>query len=138
MYTQQEVEAGNACTVVGPDDVAAVVAAAEEVVVGGGVENDVEFVTGGVEGAVVTHMDEVRVGESDHTQDRAGDSESSSASGLAAGFSRPDSGDSGQESVEEAEGLVRCTRSVEGKSAEKASEGEGKYNGAHTSHTPEY
>jgi len=111
-------------------------------VVGGGVESDVEPVTGGVEGAVATHKDEGRVGASDRIQDQAGDSVSLSGFGLVVGFSRPDSGDSGgesgQELIEEAEGQVHCTRSVEGKSAEKASEGEGKYNGAHTSRTSEH
>jgi len=136
--TQWEVGVGNACTVVGPGGVVAAVAAAEEVVVGGGAEGDVGSVTGGVEGAVVTHTDERRVGARDHIQDQAGDSVSLPASGPAAGFSRPGLGDSGQGQIEEGEGRVRCTRSVGGRGAERASEGEGKYNGAHTSHTSEH
>ena len=96
-HTQWEVVVGNACTVVGPGGVVAVaaVAVAEEAAVGGGVEDDVESVIGGVEGAVVTHTDEGRAGASDHIQGQVGDSVSLSASGLAAGFSRPGSGDSG-------------------------------------------
>lgn len=86
---------GNAYTVAVPGgvgvDVAA--AAADEVVVGGGVEDDVEPVTGGVEGAVVTRKNEAQVGMSDHTQDQAEDSASSPASGLVAMLSRPGSGD---------------------------------------------
>ena len=109
-----------------------------EVVVGGGVGGGVEPVTGGVEEAAVVHKGEALVGVSDHTQGHAGDSVPSTVSGLVAEFSRPDSGDSGQEPVGEAEGLVHCTRSVEGKNAEKALEGEDKYNGAHTSHMPEH
>jgi hypothetical protein len=133
---------GNAYTVVALDDVGVVVVvvvvAADEVVVGGGVEDGVEPVTGGVEGAVVTHKNETRVGMSAHTQDRAGDSASLPGSGLAAKLSRPDSGGFEQEPVEEAEDRVRCTHSVEGKSAVKALEGEGKYNGVHTNYTSEH
>jgi hypothetical protein len=88
---------------------------------------------------VVTHKNEARVGVSDHIlQDQVGDSASLFGSGLTAEFSRPDSGDSEQEPVEEAEGRVHCTRFAEDKSAEKALEGEGKYNGAHTNHTSEH
>ena len=138
MHTQWEVGVGNACTVVGPGGVVAAVAVAEEVVVGGGAESDVESVTGDVEGAAATHTDEGRVGASDRIQDQVGDNVFLAASGLAAGFSHPDLGDSGQEQVEEGEGPVRCTRSVGGRGVEMASEGEGKYNGAHTSHMSEH
>ena len=86
---------GNACTVVGPGDAVAVVVAAEGAAVGGAAEDDVGSVIDGVEGAVVTHTDEGRVGVSDHIQGQAGDNVSLPASGLAAGFSRLDSGESG-------------------------------------------
>jgi len=94
-HTQWEAGAGNACTVAGPGGVVAAVAAAEGAVVDGEAEGDVESVIGGVEGVVVTHTDEGRVGASDHIQGQVGDSEPLPASGLAAGFSRPDLGDSG-------------------------------------------
>lgn len=51
-------------------------------------------------------------------------------------LSRLDSDDSGQEPVEEAEDRDHCNHLVEGRSAEKASEGEDKYNGVHTNYMP--
>ena len=139
-HTQQEVEGeGNAYTVAVPGvGVAAVAVAAGEVVAGGGVEGDVESVTGGVEGAVVTHKNEVRVGMNDHTQGQVGDSVSLPGSGLAAMLSRPGSDGFEQEPVGEAEGRECYIRSVEGKNVVKASEGEGKYNGARTNYTSEH
>lgn len=130
---------GNAYTVAVPGgvDVVAAAAAADEVVVGGGVEGGAEPVTGGVEGVAVTHKNGAQVGVNGRTHDQAGDSVSLLGSGLVAVLSHPGSGDFGQEPIEEAEGRVRYTHPVEGKNAAKASEGEGKYNGAHTSHTSE-
>lgn len=129
---------GSGRTVVGPGGVVAVVVTAERVVVGGGVGGGVGVVIGGVEGAVVSHTDEARVGVSDHSQDQVGGSASLSVSGLAAGFSHPDSGGSGQEPVGVAQDRVRCTHPVEGRGVERAWEGEGKYNDARTSHTSEH
>jgi len=130
--------AGNAYTVAVPGGVVAVVVAADEVVVGGGVEGGVEPVTGGVEGAVVAHKNETRVGMSARTQDQAGDSVSLPGSGPAVKLSRPDLGDFEQEPIEEAEGRVHCIHSVEGRNAVKALEGVDKYNGVHTSYTSEH
>jgi len=119
--------------------VAAVVAApADEVVVGGGVEDGVEPAAGGVEGAVVAHKNETRVGTSARTQDQAGDSASLSGSGPAAMLSHPDLGDFARGPIEGVECRVRCIHSVEGKNAVKALEGEDKYNGVHMSYTPEH
>ena len=131
---------GNAYTVVVPGGVGvgAVAVAADEVVVGGGVEDDVEPVTGGVEGAVVAHKNGARVGASDHIQDQVGGSASSPAPELAAMPSRPGSGDFEQELVEKMEDRDHCIRSVEGRNAVKALEEEGMYNDAHTSHTSEH
>ena len=131
---------GKAYTVVVPGgvDVVAAVATVDEVVVGGGVEHDVEPVTGDVEGVVVAHKNEARVGVNDHIQDQAGDSVPLPGSELAVVFSHPGSGDLGQGSVEEAEGRVHYIHSVEGRNAVGASEGEGKYSDAHTIHTSEH
>lgn len=110
---------GNAYTAAVPDDVAAV-AAVDEVAVGGVVEHDAEPVTDDVEGVAVTHRNELRAELSDYIQERAGDNGSLSESGLAVKPLRPDSGVPGQEQVEEAEGQVRCTRSVADRSVEMA------------------
>lgn len=103
-----------------PGDVVPAAVAVDEVVVGGVVEDGAEPVTEDVEGVAVTHRNGARVELNDYTQEWVGDSGSLPESGLAVKLSRPDSGDSAQEPVEGAECLVRCTRFVEDKSAEKA------------------
>jgi hypothetical protein len=57
---------------------------------------------------------------------------------VAVGFSHPGSGDSEQEQVVEAEGRIRCTRSVEDTGVERALEEEGKCSGAHMRCTSEH
>ena len=120
-----------ACTVVAPGDVVAAVA-----VVGDAVEDDAESVTDDVEVVAVTHKSEVRVEWSDYIQKRVGDSVSLPGSGPTVGPSRLDSGDSVQEPSEEVEGQAHCIRFVEDKSAEKASEEEGKSSGVHMNYMP--
>lgn len=138
---------GNAYTVVVPGgvgvgvdvDVDVVAAAAvDEIVVGGEVGGGVGPVVGGVEGSVVAHRNEARAGVSDHTQGQVGDSAFSPVPGLVAIPSRPDSGDFGWESVEEAECRDHYIRSVESRDVVKASEEEDMYNDVHTIHTPEH
>ena len=79
---------GNAYTAVVLGGVVAAAAVADEVavVVGDGAGDDVESVTDGVEGAVVTHKDEARVGMSGRTQGQVGDNVPLPESGLAAEF----------------------------------------------------
>lgn len=125
---------GNVCTVVVPG-VGVAAAVAGEVVLGGGAEGDVEPVAGGVERA---HKNEAWVGMDGHIQDQVGDSVSLPVSGLAEVLSRLGSDDFEQELVVEAEGREHYIRFVEGKNVVRASEGEGKYSGAHTNYTTEH
>lgn len=119
----------NAYIVAVPGDVVVevVVGVADEAVVDGVVEDGVGPATDDVEGVGVTHRNEAQVGLRDCIPEQVEGSVSLLEFGLVGKLSHLDSGGLERGRVEEAEDWVHCTRPVEGTSAVRASEGEGKY-----------